>query len=206
MQGYIIDIKKVRDDDLLVSIITQNRLYTTYRFYGARHSLINIGFKIDFELELSLKSSLPRLKEVLGLGFEWILDTKKLYLWQRFLKLFYPHLKDIEKIDDFYMLELDMLAHKMIKQDTKRAIIETYLNLLFFEGRLNSSALTCFLCEKSIENNFSLVRSFLPTHSYCSYSRDFEGSKIKDLFNARKVISFDDEECGYLWDILMQGF
>ena len=50
MQGYIIDIKPVKDDDLIVSILTENELLTTYRFYGARHSNINIGYKIDFEL------------------------------------------------------------------------------------------------------------------------------------------------------------
>lgn len=55
MQGYIIDIKTVKDDDLIVSILTENHVYTTYRFYGARHSNINVGYKIDFELESNLK-------------------------------------------------------------------------------------------------------------------------------------------------------
>ena len=51
MQGYIIDIKPVKDDDLIVTILAENELLTAYRFYGARHQTINIGYKIDFELE-----------------------------------------------------------------------------------------------------------------------------------------------------------
>ena len=34
MQGYIIDIKAVKDDDLIVSILAENEVLTTYRFYG----------------------------------------------------------------------------------------------------------------------------------------------------------------------------
>ena len=81
MQGYIIDIKAVKDDDLIVTIICENELITTYRFYGARHSNINIGYKIDFELE-STKSSISRLKDVIQLGFPWILNNQKMYAWQ----------------------------------------------------------------------------------------------------------------------------
>ena len=79
MQGYIIDIKKVRDDDIIVSILTKYEIYTTYRFYGARHSIINIGYKIDFELETNIKSTIPRLKDVIQVGYKWIFDYEKLY-------------------------------------------------------------------------------------------------------------------------------
>ncbi len=92
MQGYIIDIKAVKEDDLIVSILAENQIYTTYRFYGARHSNINIGYKIDFELESNLRTSIPRLKDVMQLGFQWIFDNEKLYCWQRFIKLFFIHI------------------------------------------------------------------------------------------------------------------
>ncbi|MDC7242723.1 MAG: recombination protein RecO, partial [Sphaerochaetaceae bacterium] len=91
MQGYIIDIKSVKDEDLIVTILAQDNVHTTYRFYGARHSNINVGYKIDFEIESNMKSTIPRLKDVIQLGFEWIFDREKLYCWQRFLKLFYTH-------------------------------------------------------------------------------------------------------------------
>ncbi len=204
MQGYIIDIKTVRDDDLIVTILAKNHIYTTYRFYGARHSNINVGYKIDFELEKNLKSNMPRLKEVIQLGFAWIFDYDKLYAWQRFLKLYYPHLKDVEEIDDFYLKLLDNLVHTMIKQNAKRAICKAYINLLEFEGRLHSEYI-CLLCDKEIINDISLVRSFHPVHASCTYSRVFELKKIKELFEEKSLISFEDDEIEYLWNILLQG-
>jgi len=204
MQGYIIDIKPVKDDDLIVSILAENKIYTTYRFYGARHSNINIGYKIDFELESNIRSNIPRLKDVMQLGFQWIFDNEKLYCWQRFIKLFYPHLKDIEELDLFYFKLFDKLSHKMIKQNAKRAICKSYLKLLNHEGRLHTQ-FNCLLCEKSILDNISLVRSFMPVHASCSYSKSFEIKKIEELFLDRSLISFEEEEVDYLWNILLQG-
>jgi len=204
MQGYIIDIKSVKDDDLIVSILSENHIFTTYRFYGARHSNINVGYKIDFELESNLKSTIPRLKDVIQLGFEWIFDNEKLYCWQRFIKLFYPHLKDVEEIDTFYFKLLDKLSHQMIKQNPKRAICKNYLKLLEYEGRLHNE-LNCFLCEEDIKKDVSLVRSFMPVHPSCAYSRKFKIKKIRELFNDMNTISFEDEEIDYLWNIILQG-
>ncbi len=204
MQGYIININNVKDEDLIVTILTENNLYTAYRFYGARHSIINVGFKIDFELESNLKSSISRLKDVLQIGYPWILDSKKLYCWQRFLKLFYPHLRDVEEIEEFYFNLLDTLAHKMVKQDPKRAIIESYVKLCEHEGRLHTEY-ECLLCEEIIQDDISLVRSFLPTHAKCSYSKRFELSKIKQLFESKTTLSLNDEEVEYIWNILLQG-
>lgn len=204
MQGYIIDIKPVKDDDLIVSILTENHIYTTYRFYGARHSNINIGYKIDFELESNVKSSIPRLKDVIQLGFQWIFDNEKLYCWQRFIKLFYPHLKDIEEVDDFYFKILDKLSHKMIKQSPKRAICKSYLKLLKHEGRLHTD-FHCFLCEEPIVNEVALVRSFMPVHPSCAYSKSFKYEKVEELFLEKNLIAFEDDEIDYLWNILLQG-
>lgn len=205
MQGYIINIKAVRDDDLIVLILSENHLYTTYRFYGARHSTINIGYKIDFELETNLKGSISRLKDVMHLGFPWILEKEKLYCWQRYIKLFAPHLKDVETIDDFYFNLLNNLAHKMEKQNAKRAICESYIKLLEYEGRLHTDY-NCFLCECDIHNDISLVRSFMPVHANCTYSKKFKFEKIKELFEKKSLITFSDEEVEYLWNILLQGF
>ena len=203
MQGYIIDIKPVKDDDLIVSILTEHEMLTTYRFYGARHSNINLGYKIDFELEHT-KSTIPRLKDVMQLGFPWILDNEKMYCWQRYIKLFYPHLKDIEQIDAFYFYSLENLVHIMVKQNTLRAICESYISLLEYEGRLHND-LECLLCENIITQDASLVRGFLPVHGTCTYSRRFEISKIKELFERKKIISFNDEEVESLWDTILQG-
>ena len=163
MQGYIIDIKPVKDDDLIVSILAENEVLTTYRFYGARHSNINIGYKIDFELE-NTRSTIPRLKDVIQLGFPWILDNEKMYCWQRYIKLFYPHLKDIEGIDPFYFYALENLVHVMIKQNALRAICESYISLLEYEGRFHTD-FECLICESEIIEDISLVRGFMPTHA-----------------------------------------
>jgi hypothetical protein len=203
MQGYIIDIKPVKDDDLIVSILTENEVLTTYRFYGARHSNINIGYKIDFELETT-KSNISRLKDVIQLGFPWILDNEKMYCWQRFIKLFHPHLKDIEELDPFYFYLLDNLVHIMIKQNALRAICESYITLLEFEGRLHTDY-ECLLCEIEIEDTISLVRGFLPVHAKCTFSKIYDIKKIKELFEQKSMINFSDEEVEYLWNILLQG-
>ena len=151
MQGYIVDIKAVKDDDLIVTIICENELITTYRFYGARHSNINIGYKIDFELE-STKSSISRLKDVIQLGFPWILNNQKMYAWQRYLKLFYTHLKELHELEPFYFFLLENLVSKIEKQNVYRAIIESYLSILEHEGRLHTD-FECLICEVEINSD-----------------------------------------------------
>ena len=203
MQGYIIDIKPVKDDDLIVSILTENELLTTYRFYGARHSNINIGYKIDFELE-NTRANIPRLKDVIQLGFPWILDNEKMYCWQRYIRLFHPHLKDIEEVDPFYFYSLENLVHIMTKQNVLRAICESYLGLLEYEGRLHTD-FECLLCELPIKDEVSIVRGFLPIHAKCTRGKFFENRKIKELFEGKSTINLKEEEVEYLWNILLQG-
>ncbi|MEA3554810.1 MAG: recombination protein RecO [Campylobacterota bacterium] len=204
MQGYIININKVKDEDLIVSILTENNFYTTYRFYGARHSIINIGYKIDFELESNIKSGIARLKDVLQIGFPWIENRDKLYCWQRFIKLFYPHLKDVEYIEPFYFELLNNLSHKIIKQNPKRAIIESYIKLCKYEGRLHTQY-ECLLCEEIITKDISLVRSFLPVHSKCAYAKKLNISQVQELFEENSLLNFNNEEIEYLWQLLLQG-
>ncbi|HJE02244.1 MAG TPA: recombination protein RecO, partial [Aliarcobacter thereius] len=186
MQGYIIDVKPVKDDDLIVTILCENELISSYRFYGARHSNINIGYKIDFELE-NTKANIPRLKDVMQLGFPWILNSQKMYAWQRFLKLFYSHLKDIEELDSFYFTNLEELVRKINKQNVLRAIIESYLNILDFEGRLHID-FECLICEITIDFNLSLVRGFIPVHNSCIRAKRFDINKIKELFINKSAI------------------
>ncbi|OCL86306.1 hypothetical protein AAX26_01439 [Aliarcobacter thereius] len=203
MQGYIIDVKPVKDDDLIVTILCENELISSYRFYGARHSNINIGYKIDFELE-NTKANIPRLKDVMQLGFPWILNSQKMYAWQRFLKLFYSHLKDIEELDSFYFTNLEELVRKIDKQNVLRAIIESYLNILDFEGRLHID-FECLICEITIDFNLSLVRGFIPVHNSCIRAKRFDINKIKELFINKSAISLEDNEIEKLWDIILLG-
>ncbi len=204
MQGYVLNITRVRDEDLIVTILGEDHIYRAYRFYGARHSHIHVGFKIDFELEINIKSTIPRLKDVIQLGFPWILDSKKLYHWQLYIKLFYHHLKDVEEIDDFYVELLNDLVGRITKQNPKRAILESYVRLCEYEGRLHND-FSCLLCDLPIENEISLVRGFLTTHPVCSYSKSFDIQKMEELFSNKTLIDFNEEEVDYLWRIIMQG-
>lgn len=204
MQGYVLNVNKVRDEDLIVTILSEQTIYRAYRFYGARHSVINIGYKIDFELEINIKSTIPRLKDVIQLGFPWLLETKKLYFWQIYIKLFYYHLKDVDEVDNFYFELLNDLVVRITKQNPKRAILESYVKLCQFEGRLHTD-FECLLCDLPIESDISLVRGFLTTHASCSYSKGFDVKKIDEYFIHKTLVDFDDEEVDYLWNILLQG-
>ncbi len=204
MQGFIIDIKKVKNEDLIVSILTAKKLKTLYRFYGARHSHINLGYKIDFEIQTSSKSTIDMLRNVLVLNMQWMLDNSRFYVWQRFSRLLYQHLRDVTDIDPFYFNLLDTASTKILKQNPKRVIIEAYLELLYFEGRLHDD-LTCFICEKYIDDSLVLTRSFLPTHSHCINQKGFEKEKIETLFENKTTLHLEDSEVEILWDIVLEG-
>ena len=170
MQGFILTINRVKDEDLIVTILSKDSLDTLYRFYGARHGVINLGFKVDYEKEESFKSTISRMKDVIHIGFKWINDYKLLRFWQDFLSLFHKHLRDAEELDDFYFELIDNASKEWNKQNPKRVAIEAYVKLLENEGRLHKE-LNCFLCSLPIEDKeISLVRAFLPTHKACSHT------------------------------------
>lgn len=204
MQGYIINLNKVKEEDLIVTIISKGNLYTLYRFYGARHGTINLGFKIDFEIEESAKSTISRLKDVLHLGFEWTTDYKLLRIWQDFLGLFFKHLKDAEELGNFYFDLIDEASKNWNKQNPKRVAIESYVKLLENEGRLHTEPI-CFLCSSPIKQNISLIRAFLPTHEECTHTLSFSKQSLKELYINKSTMFMDDKEIERLWSILLEG-
>ena len=205
MQGYILNINRVKNEDLIVSILTKDRLKTLYRFYGARHSVINIGYKIDFEAIYSAKSSIPMLREVLPLSYKWIFENNRFYVWQQFLKLLYKHLKDVEELNSFYFDMLDNSAAKLHKQNPKRVMIESYLSILSHEGRLHNE-FVCFLCDEGIDTkSLKLTRSLMPTHLECANGFIFDKRKIQNLFDTKSTIELNNDEIESLWDIVCRG-
>lgn len=205
MQGYIINITRVKDEDLIVTILTQNSIKTVYRFYGARHSTIHLGYKIDFEAISSLKSSLPQLRSILHLGNTWNMDRERMLIWQPFMRLFYQHLKDIAVIDSFYFDLLESCALIWHKQNPKRIVIEAYIKLLAYEGRLHDDFI-CFNCDESIESDLTLVRGFLPAHKTCAWNQTFDLLHVKKLFEEQSTIDLDNEQIEVLWKIVLEGF
>jgi RecO N terminal len=205
MQGYIINLNKVKDEDLIVTIISKGSLETLYRFYGARHGVINLGFKIDYEIEESAKSTIGRMKDVVHIGYKWINDYKLLKLWQDFTALFHRHLIDAEELDDFYFELLDYASEQWNKQNPKRVAIESYVKLLENEGRLHTE-LNCFLCSLPIqEKEISIIRAFLPTHKACSHTLGINKSALIELFENKSSIFLSDKEVERLWYVLIEG-
>ncbi len=205
MQGYIINLNRVKDEDLIVTIVSKDNLDTLYRFYGARHSTLNIGFKLDYEKEESAKSTIARLKDVIHIGFKWINDYKLLRLWQDFLGLFHKHLRDAEELGSFYFELLDSASKEWNKQNPKRVAIESYVKLLEHEGRLHCE-LNCFLCSLPIEDKeVSFIRAYLPTHKACSHTLSINADAIHELFFNKSSLFLSDKEVDRLWYILLEG-
>ena len=204
MQGYIINLNKVKEEDLIVSILSRGNIHTLYRFYGARHGTINMGFHIDFETEDSAKSTIGRLKDVIHIGFSWIHSSELLHLWQNFIQLFYPHLKDAEDIGDFYYELINNAAHSWSKQNPKRVAIEAYVRLLEHEGRLHRE-FDCFLCSQHIEEDVSLIRAFLPTHQDCSRTMPLSKEGLIELYTNKSTLFLSDKEVERLWRVLLEG-
>jgi len=205
MQGFIIKLTRAREEDMIVTIIAEENLHTLYRFYGARHSPINMGFKIDFEAEHSLKSSIGRLRDVIHLGFPWMGQYERIRLWQQFIALFHPHLKDSESIGNFYFELLDDAAKRWKEQNPKRVAIETYVRMLEYEGRLHKE-MECFFCDLPIENNISLIRAFLPAHENCSHTLTINQKGLEWLYSHGSTLFLDDNEIERLWYIVNEGF
>lgn len=204
MQGYIINLNKVKDEDLIVNILSKNSFQTLYRFYGARHGTINIGFKIDYEVEPSAKSTIGRLKDVIHIGYPWINNPTLLHLWQDFLALFYKHLKDAEDIGSFYFDLIEKASQEWSKQNPKRVAIETYVKILEHEGRLHQD-FHCFLCSKPILKDVSLIRAYLPTHPNCTHTLAIKQSALKELYTNYSTLFLDDKEVDRLWYLLKEG-
>ena len=204
MRGFVLHTVRVRDEDLIVRILTKNEVLTLYRFYGARHSYINVGYHIDFVVEESPKTTIKRLRNITQLPFSFLFDLEKMLDFKIFINLLNRHLSDVTKIDDFYYNLLIEITNEMKKRDSKRLLIESYVKLLEKEGRIHKE-FECFLCEQKINGNIALARAFLPAHEKCIYEEGFEREKLKELFENKKSVLLSDEEIQRLWKILNLG-
>ncbi len=205
MRGFVLNTVRVRDEDLIVRILTPREVLTLYRFYGARHSYINVGYHIDFIVEESPKATIKRLRNVTQLPFDFMFDLQKMLDFKSFVILMANHLRDVSRIDGFYYELLKEISKKISKRESKRLLIESYIKLLEKEGRLHKENV-CFLCEEKIKDKIALARAFLPSHEKCVMSEGFEKEKLNLLFNEKKTLLFDDFEIERLWKIINLGF
>jgi len=88
MKGFVLGLRKAKNEDSIALVLSHKDVRTYYRFFGARHSILQLGNLIDFEVEGEGSSFLPRLRSLSHLGFPWLFDKNKLLLWHNFIKLF----------------------------------------------------------------------------------------------------------------------
>lgn len=203
MQGYILKTKPIRDEDLIVWILSPARVIECYRFYGARHGAISQGFKLDFELDLKA-GFLPHLKGTLHLGFAWLKERERLLCWQSFMRVLWAHLKDSGECDEFYYTLLEDCALRLERQNPKRVLVNAYLKLLDFEGRLSNDC--CFICEQKItDDELCVTRGFLVSHTACLAKNSFNKTRILDAFAQKSCIDLSDDEVNALYFIMLEG-
>lgn len=198
-------MRKAKNEDSIALVLSSTEVRAYYRFFGARHSILQLGNLVDFEVEGEGSSFLPRLRSLSHMGFPWLFDKNKLLVWHNFIKRFEPHLKDTEEIDSFYYDLLLSAAKKWDKQNPKRIICESYIKLLDYEGRLHNDG-NCYICESSLGENIALMQAFIPAHPECLYSSALPKKKVIDFFNSKKTVFFEDFEVEYLFEIVMKGF
>ena len=204
MRGFIIDIRKAKNEDIVVTVLTNKSVKSYWRFFGARHSILQIGNFIDFEVEEDSGNFMPKIRKISHLGFPWLFFPNHLLIWQNFIKLFYAHLKDSTEIEKFYLDLLLSIAKKWDKQNPKRLAVEGYLKLLFQEGRLYDNGF-CYICEKPLENKIKLMRAFIPTHPHCIYADEYEKNQIFRLFDTQSTIHLDNNSVEKLYKTLLKG-
>lgn len=186
-------------------VLTSSDVRSYYRFFGARHSILQMGYLVDFEVEGENSHFLPRLRSLSHLAFDWIYDKNKLLLWHSFIKRFEIHLKDAQEIESFYFDLLLDSAQKWDKQNPKRIVCEAYLKLLKYEGRFFEDE-HCFICEQKIQKEIAFMQGFKAVHPACIYSPTLPTYKILNLFKTSQSIYLEDYEIDILFDVVMKGF
>ncbi len=204
MRGFIINIRKAKNEDVIVTVLSNDSIKSYWRFFGARHSILQIGNLVDFEVSESKNSFMPNMRSLSHLSFPWIFSNNRLLIWQNFIKLFEPHLRDAIELDSFYFDLLLSIAQKWNRQNPKRLAIEAYIQLLNHEGRLYDNGF-CYICETILEDKVGLMRAFLPAHPNCVYGQTFEKKDIFQLYNTNSTIHLENSLVEKLYEILLKG-
>jgi len=204
MKGFILSIKKAKNEDSIAIVLSDTQVRSYYRFFGARHSILQLGNLVDFEVEGEDGRFMPRLCSLSHMGFSWLMDKNKLLIWHNFIKKLEIHLRDADILEPFYYELLLRSAQRWDKQNPKRIICESYITLLQYEGRLPQKEY-CFICEQRINEEISLMQGFKPVHPSCIYAPALASKKVFDFFESKKTVFFEDNEIEYLFSVVMKG-
>ena len=204
IKGFVLSVRKAKNEDSIALILSSTEVRTYYRFFGARHSILQLGNLIDFEVEGEGSSFLPRLRSLSHMAFPWLFDKNRLLLWHNFIKRFEPHLRDAQEVEPFYFDLLLSAAKKWDRQNPKRIVCESYIELLSYEGRLYPEE-SCYICEQRIEEEIALMQAFKPAHPACIYTASLPTKKILDFFQTKKTVFLEDHEVDHLFEVVMKG-
>ena len=204
MRGFILNIKKAKNEDIIVIVLSRSKIKSYYRFFGTRHSILQVGNFIEFEVQESGNSFMPRLRKVSHHTFPWISSPNRLLIWQDFIKLFEPHLKERINVDSFYLELLLKVANRWDRQNPKRLAVESFIELLNHEGRIYESRF-CIICENMLDNRVGLMRAYRLTHIHCINTYPLDRINILELFSSKSTIYLDDTEVNELYKILLKG-
>jgi len=204
MRGFIIDIRKVKNEDLIVTVLSRESVKSYWRFFGTRHAILQIGNLIEFEAIENKRNFMPNMRSLSQLSFPWTLWEKHLFIWQNFIQLFEAHLKDSEEVNPFYFNLLMEIARKWDKQNPKRLAIEAYIKLLKKERRLHHNEF-CYLCEERLQEKIGLMRAFIPAHPHCVEGYPFEREAMEKLFQTNSTIHLKDTVIENIYPILLKG-
>lgn len=205
MKGFIVDLKRAKSEDIIAVVLTDKLIASYYRFYGARHSILQLGNLIDFEVEGEDSRFMPRLRGISQMNFSWLYDRNRLFIWQNFIKLFAPHLKDAVDLDSFYYELLLKAAQRWHKQNPKRIVCESYIALLRYEGRVHPTT-KCYICEQELSNQIGLMVALKPAHPECIYSASLDRSMYEGLLESGETIYLDDAAVNLVYSVIMKGF
>jgi len=205
MRGFILNIRKAKNEDIIVTTLSDSKVQSYYRFFGARHSILQVGNLIDFQVQESKKSFMPQIRKITHISFPWLFSSSPLMIWQEFIQLFEPHLKERTTIDNFYFELLLKIAKRWDKQNPKRLAVESYIEILSYEHRVRNNPL-CFICQTSLNNQITLIRAYIPTHPQCVRAKPFDKRKIFEFFRSKSTIYLEDVEVDELYAVLLKGF
>ena len=205
MRGFVLALQRAKNEDMIATVLSENSLGKYYRFYGARHSILQLGHLIDFEIQEDQNGRfMPRLRSLRHFGFPWLYERSRLMLWHDFIKLFEPHLRDADTLDSFYFDLLLAAARHWDRQNPRRIIIESYHALLKHEGRLHPID-RCYICESPIKEHVHLMPAFKPAHPECIYAPPLPRMLIEDFMAQGKTLYLDDTIVEQLHGVVLKG-
>ncbi|SFV61504.1 hypothetical protein MNB_SV-9-1464 [hydrothermal vent metagenome] len=205
MRGVILNIRDAKGEDKIATLITSDNIKTYYRFYGARHAILKVGNIVDFRVEGEGGSYMPRLRELRLIEFPWILNSDKISIWQEFMQLFFNHLKDREDISSFYYDLILNSSEKWEKQNPKRVIVDTYIQILDEENRVKDLN-ECYICQQPLNQYISLMRGLRAVHQQCINFPEIDKMKVENYFKTKKSLYLNDNEIDILYKTIMLGF